>query len=722
MGGARGSDRVSLARWLSLVVVLLWTADASGQDGAPPPRALRPALEATTRYSGASTGILILRNDTVGHVLVGGDEDWGPPKLGTRSAKRDVGFHQGTPKELTLDAKGVQWDRPAGVPLRVVRVNSDLLPPPLHIDPTQRAVEGQRGYVLGWVQGQKRVTTTAVTLSQVRNDPAGGIHALLTGPEQAYPTMGPVVDEDGGFLGLAEVSDKGRGVLLPSGFLAGFLQGRVVDQGVEPTRNAGGELELRVETSIVDPLRRIARASVLLTPVSPEVRVQDAAGRWCRPSTGCVEVPLTVVAIPDRRHVRFQDGRTFSTHRGAVSVFGTAALRGTKSDEDVWVQIELVGKDGKKRVSAPRLEHLHFQNRAAPPALPVRKRWLTQSRPRESRGGRLAMPVGQPLRGAPLNLVGAQATPLRLRRLARNSLGGIPPCMAWGPQGRAFYLSDGNGNLRRIAAPSLVETARLRIGAACSGIAASAEGIVVAVGDRGELWVVDPQTLSLLKRITVGPLAINYALLAATPTSHVAWVLLHRGAVGEVDLKAGVMRAVHSSDPNGIGEAPAPQRHQLKGLRGGGSALALSHDGTQLLLVSSSGAARYRVGENGLELAQSVSPFPRPNGYPYRLSSDSALLGVTRSRAFHRYGDLSAPPRSIEREGAFASFGGERGGFYACSGEGWVWSSLDGEASQVVRFPPSPHRADIRQLLVDAKGTAAISLSPQHLFYLEFTP
>ncbi len=229
-------------------------------------------------------------------------------------------------------------------------------------------------------------------------------------------------------------------------------------------------------------------------------------------------------------------------------------------------------------------------------------------------------------------------------------------------------------------------------------------------------------TLSVLKRIAVGPLASNYCVLGTTPTSHVAWVILHRGAVGEVDLKAGLLRAVHSSDPNGIGEAPAPQRHRLKGLRGGASALALSHDGGQLVLISSSGAARHRVQADGLELEQSVDSFPRANGYAYRLSADAVLLGATLARALHHYEDLSAAPLSTERQGAFVAFGGQRGGFYAVDKDGWVWSSFDGDRSQVVRFPPSPHRPDVRQLLVDAKGTAAISLSPQQLLYVEFAP
>jgi hypothetical protein len=77
----------------------------------------------------------------------------------------------------------------------------------------------------------------------------------------------------------------------------------------------------------------------------------------------------------------------------------------------------------------------------------------------------------------------------------------ISSSFAWANDGKAFYVIEAAGILRRYRYPELVEERRVDLGVGMFSVHASAEGILVSRGVPAEMWVFDPQTLDLKRRI-----------------------------------------------------------------------------------------------------------------------------------------------------------------------------------------------------------------------------
>jgi hypothetical protein len=75
--------------------------------------------------------------------------------------------------------------------------------------------------------------------------------------------------------------------------------------------------------------------------------------------------------------------------------------------------------------------------------------------------------------------------------------------LCWDTAGKTFYRLEQDGVLRRIALEGLKELRTLEIGSYCTFLATSAEGLVVTLRKRGEVWVIDPDTLEVQRRIFV---------------------------------------------------------------------------------------------------------------------------------------------------------------------------------------------------------------------------
>lgn len=89
---------------------------------------------------------------------------------------------------------------------------------------------------------------------------------------------------------------------------------------------------------------------------------------------------------------------------------------------------------------------------------------------------------------------------------------------SWAPDGKAFFLLDREGWLRRIRYPDLVEDQRLLVAPEAAQIHLTAEGLLVSTANSRELWVLDPQNLKLKRRL---PRLGTTAVLAAPTLPHV---------------------------------------------------------------------------------------------------------------------------------------------------------------------------------------------------------
>jgi hypothetical protein len=81
---------------------------------------------------------------------------------------------------------------------------------------------------------------------------------------------------------------------------------------------------------------------------------------------------------------------------------------------------------------------------------------------------------------------------------------GVLPCLCWSADGQSFFYLDGpHGVLGQVALDRLEEVRRLEVGGRCSWLSTSAEGLLVTVPERSQVWVVDPNGLRVKSRLAV---------------------------------------------------------------------------------------------------------------------------------------------------------------------------------------------------------------------------
>jgi hypothetical protein len=85
------------------------------------------------------------------------------------------------------------------------------------------------------------------------------------------------------------------------------------------------------------------------------------------------------------------------------------------------------------------------------------------------------------------------------RELQPLSPDAFEPC--WDADGQAFFELDADGTLTRVNAGDFLPKIQLAIGRPVSAMALSAKGLLVALRDEPEIWVIDARTLEVQRRI-----------------------------------------------------------------------------------------------------------------------------------------------------------------------------------------------------------------------------
>jgi len=97
--------------------------------------------------------------------------------------------------------------------------------------------------------------------------------------------------------------------------------------------------------------------------------------------------------------------------------------------------------------------------------------------------------------------------------------------LIWSANGEAFFALTSNGVLRRVAKKGWIVERQIDLEHPCSSLAISATGLLIALPNLQQVWVIDPDTLAVKKRIgspgayrvLSGP-TLNFALTASKPT------------------------------------------------------------------------------------------------------------------------------------------------------------------------------------------------------------
>ncbi len=90
-----------------------------------------------------------------------------------------------------------------------------------------------------------------------------------------------------------------------------------------------------------------------------------------------------------------------------------------------------------------------------------------------------------------------------------------PSSFAWAPEGKAFFVADRFGTLRRFRYPDMTEEQRLVT--APAHVHLTAEGLLASVQGSAEMWLVDPQNLRLKRRLP----RVGANVLASPSLSHI---------------------------------------------------------------------------------------------------------------------------------------------------------------------------------------------------------
>jgi hypothetical protein len=137
--------------------------------------------------------------------------------------------------------------------------------------------------------------------------------------------------------------------------------------------------------------------------------------------------------------------------------------------------------------------------------------------------------VKEDLKGDTANADGLAVTDVKVT--ADNLL----PRMLWAdPAGKVVILVEKTGVVRRVGVPAFEETLRVDLQRKCSGAALSAEGLLLALPNDQQVWLLDPDKLTVKKKIAV----TSVGDVAASPKVAVA-VASGAKVLHTLDLKKG---------------------------------------------------------------------------------------------------------------------------------------------------------------------------------------
>lgn len=153
----------------------------------------------------------------------------------------------------------------------------------------------------------------------------------------------------------------------------------------------------------------------------------------------------------------------------------------------------------------------------------------------------------------------------------------LPVCWA-DDKGAAVFVAETNGVLRRITVPEFKEPLIVELGQQCSGLAVSAEGVLMALPDAQQVWVIDPEKLTVRHKIPVPGVRYVAANLQKTfgyASSKTSLYLLNLKTAKSLPLGKGVLGNVAVENP------------------------VMAADGTSLFTRSDTQIFRFKIQANG---------------------------------------------------------------------------------------------------------------------------
>ncbi len=152
-------------------------------------------------------------------------------------------------------------------------------------------------------------------------------------------------------------------------------------------------------------------------------------------------------------------------------------------------------------------------------AIAKAEEWVSQSAPKPKE-------TKVPVAGAEYDLTGLNARAIKVENIA-----GRP---VWSRDGDALYIVTTGGSVRRVTFPDFVETHRLFTAVKCRSVCVTKSFLVVLL-DAGELLILDPDSLSVIRRVAIihatevsGSPALENVFVTAGDSVHVVDALKGR--------------------------------------------------------------------------------------------------------------------------------------------------------------------------------------------------
>ncbi|HET6427294.1 MAG TPA: hypothetical protein VFJ30_02705, partial [Phycisphaerae bacterium] len=284
-------------------------------------------------------------------------------------------------------------------------------------------------------------------------------------------------------------------------------------------------------------------------------------------------------------------------------------------------------------------------------------------------------PKPEPVQGAPLAGTRRQVDGAAVTDVALSPRGLVPDVLL-SDDGTGLLTLSADGTLRRFHLPEVAERMRLEIGAECSFLARSAEGLVVVVKELQELWVIDEGTFEVKRRMP----AAGAIRVATSPARSIAYVLDSNGlGLQPVDLKTGKAgrnfrwvprKAALSRETSGWAIASAPQ-------------MRMTPDGKWLIGRSSGGISRVWCGSEPMVFHESTAC--SSSGEDLLISPDGRYVladGLVKAWPVEGFAIAALDPPGFNLVPAMIDSFSKR--VYGCQGE--VLVALDAEGKKELEF------------------------------------
>jgi S1-C subfamily serine protease len=490
-------------------------AEPAGGDGKLPAAALA-ALKAATvfvkvnlgKLEASGSGFLMRVDGNVGYVVTNDHVIAAPPRLRIKPRVSLV-FWSGTKQEKTVSAQVVATDPDRDIAMLKVTGLPEF-PAPLDLEQRVELTETMTVWILGFPfgemlavgRGNPALTIGKGTISSIRTDASEETKIVqIDGDVNPGNSGGPVVDSAGRLVGISQAKIKGThiGLAIPPIELTRMLNGRIGAVGFRTLSSDSSSAEVQVEAKLIDPLNKI-------TAVGIHYVRADAARASVKRGRDGLFPPL-----PGGKRVELN-----ITDQKAQATFKVAAGQGTA----FLFQAVYTNGDGKTIYTAPS----RFTTTPKPvdtarptPAVPSGKEPMTKDT-KEDLSGKQHL-IGD---------LSVAESKLQVREAV--------PCMCWAGDGKSLYFLERNGILRQIVLEGFIEERNVDLGRKVSWLSRSAEGLLLALPDQQEAWLLDAKTFKVKAKMDAP--SVTHALSAASLS--VGFAFNHQGdSVHILDLKAG---------------------------------------------------------------------------------------------------------------------------------------------------------------------------------------